>query len=123
MTGDEDSTTERPGAHSEIKIWFREMFQQFGENVAAQTRALETLTTKVDDVRERVIRLEAARFEKMIEKLDGRITELGARISALEVTRERVTGAASFLGWLGRNTPWLAAAIIAGLTILGFQRH
>ncbi|MCE2820395.1 MAG: hypothetical protein LW695_09330 [Phenylobacterium sp.] len=65
--------------------------RQISDNLAAQTRRLEGLGAKVDDVRERLL----------------------SRIDALEAQRDRVAGAAAFWTWLGRHAPWLAAALAA----------
>lgn len=80
--------------------------RQMGENVAAQTRHLETLTSKVDDVRERVIRMEALQTDKQIEELKDRVT-------ALEDTSNRARGGAALIALIAQYAPWLLAAAAA----------
>lgn len=92
--------------HIEITV-----LRQLGENISAQTRHLETLSGKVDDVRERVIRIEAQQTEKRVEELDR-------RIQVLEEGSQRVRGVAFFGAWLAQSAPWLFAGAIAALAFL-----
>lgn len=95
--------------------------RQIGDNVAAQTKRLEGLTTKVDDVRERLVRLEAQEAGKLVEAVRGDLRSAVNRIDALEAQRDRVVGIAAFWTWLVRSGPWLAAGVAAFLTGLGLR--
>jgi len=74
----------------------------------------------VDDVRERLIRLEER--DKRIDENQQRLNEACARIDALEDQQQRREGALGFVGWIGKNAPWLGAFLIAALVVLGFKR-
>lgn len=95
--------------------------RQIGDNVATQTKRLEGLTTKVDDVRERLVRLEAQEAGKLVEALRGDLRSAVNRIDALESQRDRVVGIAAFWTWLVRSGPWLAAGVAAFLAGLGLR--
>lgn len=91
------------------------VLRQIGENIAAQTRRLEALSDKVDDVRERVIRIEAIKTEKRVE-------DLNARVTALETQSHRIGGLAAFGKWLANNAPWLFAGLMGALAYLHIKR-
>ena len=95
--------------------------RQIGENVAAQTRRLEGLTTKVDDVRERLVRLETFETGKMVDTLRSELKAAVVRVDLLEAQRDRVAGVASFWSWLVRSAPWLAAGIAAFVAGIGWK--
>lgn len=95
--------------------------RQIGDNVAAQTRRLEGLTAKVDDVRERLVRLEAQEAGKLVEAVRGDLKAALARIDLLETQRDKVVGVASFWNWIARSAPWLAAGVAAFLAGLGLK--
>lgn len=95
--------------------------RQIGDNVAAQTKRLEGLTTKVDDVRERLVRLETQEAGKLVEVLRGDLRAALNRIDALESQRDQVVGIAAFWTWLVRSGPWLAAGVAAFLAGLGLR--
>lgn len=95
--------------------------QQISENVAAQTRRLEGLTAKVDDVRERLVRLEAQEAGKLVEAVRADLKAALVRIDLLEAQRDRVVGVAAFWAWLARSAPWLAAGVAAFLAGVGLK--
>lgn len=95
--------------------------RQIGDNVAAQTKRLEGLTTKVDDVRERLVRLETQEAGKLVEALRADLRAALNRIDALESQRDQVVGIAAFWTWLVRSGPWLAAGVAAFLAGLGLR--
>lgn len=95
--------------------------RQVGENVAAQTKRLEGLTGKIDDVRERLTRLEAQEAGKLVEALRGELRAALGRIDLLESQRDRVEGVAAFWTWLARSGPWLAAGAAAFLAGFGIR--
>lgn len=104
--------------HAEITV-----LRQIGDNLTAQTRALEALRGKVDDVRERVIRLEEQKVAKEVETLKQDLAAALERIDELESQRDRAVGAASLWGWMAKNAPWLfagLAAFAAGAGIKGW---
>jgi len=92
--------------HIEITV-----LRQMGDNIAAQTRNLEALTGKVDDVRERVIRIEARETEKHVEELEK-------RIAALEDSRNQVRGITSFGAWVAQSAPWIITGIVAVMALI-----
>lgn len=98
------------------------VLRQMGDNIAAQTRSLERLSGKVDDVRERVIRLEAQKTHEEVAAIQAKLDTAMARIDQLEAQRDIDQGAANVWTWLSKNAAWLfagAAAFIAGLAIKG----
>ena len=95
--------------------------RQIGENVAAQTARLEGLAAKMDDVRERLARLEAQEAGKLVDGLRAELKAALARIDALESQRDRVAGGADCWAWLGRSAPWRAAGLAACLAGLGVK--
>lgn len=95
--------------------------RQIGDNLAAQTKRLEGLTNKVDDVRERLVRLEAQEAGKLVEAVRGDLKAALVRIDDLEAQRDRVVGVAAFWAWLARSTPWLAAGGAAFMAGLGLK--
>jgi len=74
----------------------------------------------VDDVRERLIRLEER--DKRIDENQQSINEVCVRLDALEDAHQRREGALGFVGWFGKNAPWLAAIVVAALMAVGFRR-
>lgn len=95
--------------------------RQIGDNVAAQTKRLEGLTNKVDDVRERLARLEAQKADKLVEALREELRTALGRIDLLEAQRDRVEGVAAFWTWLARCGPWLAAGLAAFAAGVGLR--
>lgn len=95
--------------------------QQIGENLSAQTRRLEGLTAKVDDVRERLVRLEAQEAGKLVEGVRSELKAALGRLDALESQRDRVAGVAWFWGWISRSAPWIAAGLAAVLAVMGLK--
>jgi hypothetical protein len=95
--------------------------RQIGDNLVAQTKRLEGLTTKVDDVRERLVRLEAQEAGKLVDSLRGELKSALFRIDVLEAQRDKAMGVASFWAWLMRSAPWLAAGGAAFLAGLGLK--
>lgn len=86
--------------------------------VSALGRQVERMNAKVDDVRERVIKLEAREYERQIEGLNDRLTTALKRIDDLEGTRDQQRGAKGLVDWVRQTAPWLlaiAAAAIAGV--------
>lgn len=77
--------------------------------VATLTRQTERMNAKMDDVRERVIKLEAREYERQIENLNDRLGTYETRINDLEGTRDQQRGAKSLLDWLRQFAPFLLA--------------
>lgn len=103
----------KPDALQHIEIT---VLRQMGDQLAAQTRHLESLSGKVDDVRERVIRIEA-------KETDKQVRELKERVTALEALGNRVRGGADFGGWLIRAAPWLLTAVVVVAALLGVGKN
>lgn len=97
------------------------VLRQIAENVAAQTARLEAVTIKVDDVRERLARLEAQDANKAIEAVRAELKGAMARVDLLESQRDKVQGVAAFWNWLARSAPWLMAGIAAFVAGLGIK--
>lgn len=94
------------------------VLRQMGDNIAAQTRSLERVISKVDDVRERVIRLEAQRTHEEVASMATKLESAITRINSLESQSDQAKGVASVWTWLAKNAPWLFAALatfVAGL--------
>lgn len=89
--------------------------------VSSLTRQVERIGGKVDDVRERVIKLEAREYERQIEGLNERLTATLKRIDDLESTRDQQRGAKSLVDWVRQTTPWLLAGIAAFVAGIGLK--
>lgn len=89
--------------------------------VGTLTRQVERMNSKVDDVRERVIKLEAREYERQIEGLSDRLALALKRIDDLEGTRDQQKGAKALVDWVRQTTPWLLALIMAALAAVGFK--
>lgn len=116
----------RPEALQQAEI---HAMRQMGDAIQSVVRAMEAMSTKVDDVRERVIRLEEQKATKLVERVERDLREQLSsstlrmeaaltRIDALERSRDEATGAKSVWNWLSKNASWLfagLAAFVAGL--------
>lgn len=89
--------------------------------VGTLTRQVERMNTKVDDVRERVIKLEAREYERQIEGLNDRLGDALKRIDGLEGTRDQQKGAKALVDWLRQTAPWLVALAMAALAGVGLK--
>ena len=96
--------------------------RQISDNLAAQTRQLEKLGDKVDDVRERVIALEMSGFDKRLEAIKSDMDVLKRDISELKSQRDKVVGAATFWTWLGKNFPWFIAMLGAAAAAVTLKK-
>lgn len=96
--------------------------RQISDAISAQTRRLDSIDDKVDDVRERVARMEGADSRRAIGENKAAIKELSDRIKSLEDDRNQVRGVASFWGWLIKAAPWLFAGIAAFLAGIGLKQ-
>ncbi|WP_312063648.1 hypothetical protein [Brevundimonas sp.] len=89
--------------------------------VSALGRQVERMNAKVDDVRERVIKLEAREYERQIEGLNDRLAAALKRIDDLEGTRDQQRGAKGLVDWMRQTAPWLFALGMAALAGLGLK--
>lgn len=113
--------------------------RQLTDAVSTLARQMERYGEKLDDVRERIIRIEAKNHERAIEAIqnelkialakiatfDGLHKQLGdalAKIDGLESVRDRATGAVGATGWVAKYAPWLLAIGVAALAGLGFDQ-
>lgn len=87
--------------------------RQFSEHIAALTNRFDEQTKVLQDVRDRVIRMEAQEVHKDVEALRTELKAAQARIGQLESQRDRVQGVAAFSTWLSKVGPWLLAMIAA----------
>ncbi len=125
MTGRMSATPDDEVSHITGQDAHLFALRQISENLAAQTMRLEGLTQKVDDVRERLVRLEAQEAANLVELLRTELRAALARIDLLESQRDKVVGVAAFWSWLIKSGPWLvagAAAFFAGLGLKGATR-
>ncbi|WP_340647542.1 hypothetical protein [Phenylobacterium sp.] len=118
MTGEDTQRAQHLDAIRDAQIL---TLRQISENLAAQTRRLEGLTTKVDDVRERLVRLEAQEAGKLVEGLRSDLKAAITRVDLLEAARDKVEGAAAFWNWVVKSAPWLAAGISAFVAGIGLK--
>lgn len=95
--------------------------RQIGEHIASQTQRLENLSAKMDDVRERLVRLEAQEVGKLMDSVRRELQSAFSRIDQLEAQRDKVAGVAAFWSWLARAGPWLAAGLGAFLAGVGLK--
>lgn len=91
--------------------------------VGSLTRQVEKMGAKVDDVRERVIKLETREYERQIENLNTRYEDAIIRINDLEATRDRQTGALGVGSWLTKYAPWLLSGVAAFAAGVGFRAN
>lgn len=107
--------------------------RQFTSHMDAQTRVLEKMSERLDEVRERVIALEMSGYDKRLEAVkldleklqtasDAERKVLEARVNTLESQRDMAKGAVTFWEWLSKNTPSLIALLIAMAVALGFKK-
>lgn len=96
--------------------------RQLTDAVATLTRQVERIGGKVDDVRERVIKLEAREYERQIEGLNDRLGTALKRIDDLEGTRDQQKGAKALVDWLRVTAPWLLAGVAAFAAGLGLSK-
>ena len=89
--------------------------------VGTLTRQVERMNSKVDDVRERVIKLEAREYERQIDNLWERLNLALKRIDDLEGTRDQQKGAKALVDWTRQTAPWLIAMAMAVLAGLGLK--
>lgn len=87
----------------------------------AQTREIQTLASKMDDVHTRVVRLEEQRHGRDIERLSKSMESFNTRLLALEFSRAQVIGAGTFLGLAKTWFPIAALAIVIFLQYAGFE--
>ena len=96
--------------------------RQISDLLAAQTRQMEKLTDKVDDVRERVIALEMSGYDDRLKSLKVDLEAAKRQIDGLESQRDKVVGAATFWTWAGKNFPWMLALIAAAAAAFQIKR-
>ncbi|MBU2233202.1 MAG: hypothetical protein KKG69_18200 [Alphaproteobacteria bacterium] len=95
--------------------------RQLTDAVSALGRQVERMNSKVDDVRERVIKLEAREYERQIEGLNDRLSDALKRIDGLEGTRDQQKGAKALVDWIRQTSPWLLAMVMAILAGVGLK--
>lgn len=83
--------------------------RMFGESLAANTKVLERLSDRLDNVDRRLIRIEESRHGADIESIKAEQTSAFRRINDLEATRDQQKGAATLVSWLRQTAPWLVA--------------
>lgn len=89
--------------------------------VGTLTRQVERMNAKVDDVRERVIKLEAREYERQIDGLSDRLIAALKRIDDLEGIRDQQKGAKALVDWFRQTAPWLLAMAMAILAGVGLK--
>ncbi len=96
--------------------------RQISDLLSAQTRQIEKLTDKVDDVRERVIALEMSGYDDRLKALKVDLETAKRQIDDLQSQRDKVVGAATFWSWAGKNFPWMMALAAAAAAALQFKK-
>ena len=93
--------------------------------LSVQTTELRSLAKKVDDVQERVIRLEEQRHGRDIEQLTKAREDIVTRVATLELAQATLIGKMQGAGTLAaavRNYfPVLALAVAAFLWLSGYK--
>lgn len=89
--------------------------------VSGLTRQVELMGGKIDDVRERVIKIEAREYERQIEAQNERLSAAFRRIDSLESDRDKQAGALGVGAWISKYAPWLVTIFTAGLAVLGWK--
>ena len=100
-------TPAKPGeilGHAEILV-----LRQISDSMARLWSSVDKVGTDVTDVRERVIRIEAAGLQSQITNLEQDLDRATTRIGQLESDRERRTGAQGAWAWITKETPWFLA--------------
>lgn len=100
------------GNPDSMPVLMRMLLQQYIELKEAQNKTFE----KLEEVRDSVVRLEAAEFKERLDKLQ-------ARIDLLEDHETKRQGVVGVVGWLSSNAPWLATGGMALLAYFGWNRH
>lgn len=77
--------------------------------VSGLTRHIERIGGRVEDVRERVIKLEAKETDAKLAEGREKMNNLSDRLNALESVRDQQKGAVGLVDWLRQTTPWLLA--------------
>jgi hypothetical protein len=108
MASDPARFPDGPMNHAEITL-----LKIIGDNIATQTRTLESFGVDLREVREKVIRLEEQKVSRVVEEVKATLSVALAKIDTLEAQRDKAEGARSLLGWIAKNTPW----IISGLAM------
>lgn len=114
--------------HIEIQV-----LRQISDNLSSQGAALTLLTSSMQDVRERLIRIEAQDVTKRIEMVEAQglagrahltsqIEAACVRINTLEASQDRRNGALSLVEWLSKYAPWLLAGVAAFVAGIGIQK-
>ena len=89
--------------------------------VSGLGRQVEAMGLKVDDVRERVIKIEAREYERQIEAQNEKLNAAFKRIDSLEAARGRQDGALGVGAWVTKYAPWLMAIVVSGLAAIGIR--
>lgn len=55
------------------------------------------------------------------DKLTRNVNSVEDRVAKLEAFRQRVEGATGFVGWIGKNMPWLIAVVMAVAAAIGLK--
>jgi hypothetical protein len=82
----------------------------------ATSRELDRLG--MQEIRERLIRIEENRIGEDLKMLELRVTAQGNRIDALEADKDRRDGATSLLNWFLKNWPALVAMVLLAAVVL-----
>ena len=80
---------------------------------------LEGVQTEVRDVRERLIRIEASRFETEVVELKTEVNELKHEVATLKLKEARQDGVVSAWDWLIKSWPNLIGfAVLIGIVLV-----
>lgn len=120
----------KPQALQQIEI---QVLRQISDTLVAQGKSLTTMTERLHDVRERLIRIESQEMSKKLEQVEreaatarekivGDLNKACDRINTLEAAQDRRSGAVGLVEWFAKYTPWLVAILAAGAAGIGLQK-
>lgn len=93
------------------------LMEQLGRELGNVQKRLGLIEDKLDDVRERVTRVEATSNDRQLARVEQVLENTILRIDNLERNHDRVNGMAAVGDWFSRSAPWLisAGAMVAAL--------
>lgn len=99
-------------------IFELQLLRQISSQMVAHQELSLRMQESVQDVRERVIRIESSGTGARLDALKEASAVLSARLDRLEDDHQQRKGAVAFLGWLSKNAPWLLALLLGAVALL-----
>lgn len=94
----------------------------FGEAMASNTRSLERVAEKLNEVNERLIRVEEQKHGQAIEDVKDELRGAFRRIKDLESTRDQQKGAKALVDWLRQTAPWVVSLAMGAVAVFGWNK-